>query len=140
VTDFLRLFADNFSQLGKDNLHRLNQMYSQDVYFCDPLQEVQGLRSLRGHFANLYGNAEQLDFDFRGFDYVREGEGYLRWQMSFRHPHLRAGQLIEVEGCSHLKWRDKVYCHRDYFDAGAMVYEHVPVVGRLIRWLKAKMP
>jgi hypothetical protein len=26
--------------------------------------------------------------------------------------------------------------HRDYFDAGEMLYENLPVVGRVIRWIK----
>ena len=36
-------------------------------------------------------------------------------------------------------WHDKVYRHRDYFDAGALLYEHVPLLGRVIRWLKRRM-
>lgn len=36
---------------------------------------------------------------------------------------LAASQLIRVEGCSHLLWSDgKVHRHRDYFDAGALLY------------------
>jgi len=34
---------------------------------------------------------------------------------------------------------DKVYRHRDYFDAGAMLYEHLPVVGRVVSWLKRRI-
>ncbi len=36
-------------------------------------------------------------------------------------------------------WRDKVYRHRDYFDAGAMLYEHLPVLGRVVSWLKRRV-
>ena len=27
----------------------------------------------------------------------------------------------------------------DYFDAGALLYEHVPVLGRIVSWLKRRM-
>ena len=59
--------------------------------------------------------------------------------MHTSHPRLAGGQLIEVEGCSFLLWRDRVYRHRDYFDAGALLYEHLPVLGRVIAWLKRRM-
>ncbi|PTU02794.1 transcriptional regulator, partial [Pseudomonas sp. HMWF031] len=114
MSSFLRQFARQFAQLDKDNLQRLGELYTDDVRFTDPLHEVQGLGQLRGYFAELYANVNELRFDFHGFDQIAEGEGYLRWVMSYRHPRLAGGRLIRVDGCSHLRWRDKVYCHRDY--------------------------
>ncbi|AWM94256.1 transcriptional regulator [Pseudomonas sp. 31-12] len=139
MSDFLEHFARQFAQLDKDNLQRLGELYADDVHFTDPLHDVQGLGQLRSYFAELYANVTELRFDFRGFDQTGEGEGYLRWVMSYRHPRLSGGQLIHVDGCSHLLWRDKVYRHRDYFDAGALLYEHLPVLGRAISWLKRRM-
>lgn len=139
MSNFLRHFAQQFAELNKDNLQRLDELYTQDVFFTDPLHEVQGIGQLRGYFSELYANVSELRFDFNGFDQVNEGEGYLRWVMSYRHPRLAGGQLIRVEGCSHLLWHDKVYRHRDYFDAGALLYEHLPIVGRAIAWLKRRM-
>jgi hypothetical protein len=139
MSNFLRHFAQQFADLNKDNLQRLDELYTQDVFFTDPLHEVQGIGQLRRYFSELYANVSDLRFDFNGFDQVNEGEGYLRWVMSYRHPRLAGGQLIRVEGCSHLLWRDKVYRHRDYFDAGALLYEHLPIVGRAIAWLKRRM-
>ncbi|MEA9990312.1 nuclear transport factor 2 family protein [Pseudomonas sp. RTS1] len=139
MSDFLRQFAHTFATLDKHNLHLLGRLYSEDVAFADPLHEVQGLPALQRYFADLYSNVSELNFDFHGFDTVAEGEGYLRWAMRFRHPRLAGGQVIEVPGCSHLMWHDKVYRHRDYFDAGALLYEHVPLLGRVIRWLKRRM-
>ncbi|MNN86760.1 hypothetical protein D3C81_2042130 [compost metagenome] len=85
-----------------------------------------------------------LHFEFHGCDALREGgnesEGYLRWTLSYRHPRLAGGRPIRVTGCSHLLWSDgRVYRHRDYFDAGALLYEHLPVFGALIAWLKRRL-
>ena len=139
MSEFLRSFAQRFAQLNKDNLRTLDELYSEDIHFTDPLHEVQGLTQLRGYFSELYATVNELRFDFHGFDQIGEGEGYLRWVMSYRHPRLSGGQLIRVAGCSHLLWRDKVYRHRDYFDAGALLYEHLPVLGRVIAWLKRRL-
>ena len=81
----------------------------------------------------------QLAGDKFGYDQVQDHAGYLRWTMHYRHPRLRRGQLIEVEGCSHLLWHEKVYQHRDYFDAGALLYEHLPLMGTAIGWLKGRL-
>jgi len=139
MSDFLHRFARTFSELNAGNLQRLNELYSEDIRFCDPLHEVRGLSNVRRYFEELYGNVSDLRFDFYGFDQVREGEGYLRWTMSFRHPRLKRGELIRVEGCSHLLWNAKVHQHRDYFDAGALLYENLPVMGTAIRWLKGRL-
>jgi hypothetical protein len=40
----------------------------------------------------LYANVSELRFDFHGFDQIAEGEGYLRWVMSYRHPRLAGGR------------------------------------------------
>lgn len=139
MSDFLRRFARQFAALDKDHLQYLDALYTDDVHYTDPLHEVQGLRQLHDYFAELYAGVSELRVDFHGFDQIAEGEGYLRWVMSYRHPRLADGQLIRVDGCSHLLWRDKVYRHRDYFDAGALLYEHLPALGRAIAWLKRRM-
>lgn len=139
MNDFLRRFAEGFATLNKDNLYLLGELYSDDVVFRDPMHEVHGLTAMQDYFAELYANVETLHFEFHGFDRVDVGEGYLRWTMRYRHPRLRGGAEIAVEGCSHLLWRDKVYQHRDYFDAGALLYEHLPVLGGVIAWLKRRL-
>lgn len=139
MSDFLRQFAHGFATLDKNNLERLGELYSDDVLFSDPLHEVRGLADMQAYFAELYANISELRFDFYGFDEVHAGEGYLRWTMSYRHPRLAKGRLIRVEGCSHLLWHSKVYRHRDYFDAGNLLYEHLPLLGSAIRWLKRRL-
>ena len=42
-----------------------------------------------------------------------------------------AGDLIPADG--------KVERHRDYFDAGALLYQHVPLLGSAIRWLQRRL-
>ncbi|MFI8482931.1 nuclear transport factor 2 family protein [Pseudomonas sp. NPDC078700] len=139
MSDFLRNFARDFATLNKHNLDRLKGLYSADAVFQDPLHKIHGLQNIERYFAQLYENVSDLNFDFHGFDQVANGEGYLLWTMSYRHPRLAGGNLIYVDGCSHLLWNSKVYQHRDYFDAGSLLYEHLPVMGRVITWLKGRL-
>lgn len=139
MTDFLQRFSRAFTSLNKDNLDQLAVIYSEDIEFTDPLHTVHGLIELRRYFTELYAQVSELHFDFHGYDRLGPGQGYLRWTMTYRHPRLAHGKPIEVEGCSHLRWSEKVFYHRDYFDAGALLYEHLPVFGALIRWLKRRL-
>lgn len=140
MSDFLRNWGQRFAALDKDNLHLLGELYSDGIAFADPMHEIDGLADLRQYFAQLYANVQDLRFDFDGFDQVTEGQGYLRWVMTYRHPRLNGGQPISVPGCSYVQWADgKVFKHRDFFDAGAMLYEQLPVMGAVIRWLKGRL-
>ena len=140
MSDFLPRFAERFAALDADGLDRRAELYSEDIRFRDPLHTVQGLPALRDYFAALYANVRELRFDFHGFEPSADGTGYLRWTLRYRHPRLRGGAPIEVEGCSYLRWsQGRVYLHRDYFDAGALLYEHLPVLGTLIGWLKRRL-
>lgn len=139
MPDFLLRFARDFAALDADNLHLLSNLYSQDVSFRDPLHEITGLNALQDYFAQLYANVSELSFEFHSIDLLREGAGYLRWSMRYRHPRLRGGRMIEVQGCTYLEWHDRVYLHRDFFDAGALLYEHLPLMGGVISWLKRRL-
>ena len=138
---FLHRFAAEFASLDADKLERLGELYSDDVHFTDPLHEVVGLAELQRYFTELYANVERLHFEFISHDEVCDGQGYLRWIMSYRHPRLNGGKLISLEGCSLLRWNGagKVVRHRDYFDAGALLYQHVPLLGAAIRWLQRRL-
>ena len=141
MSDFLQRFARDFAGLEASNLDRLGLLYADDIHFSDPLHEVHGLIDLSRYFEQLYANVSELDFDFSGFDEVRDGQGYLRWTMRYRHPRLNGGAPITLEGCSLLFWNaeGKVTRHQDFFDAGALLYEHIPLLGGAIRWLRRRL-
>ncbi|MBB4862154.1 hypothetical protein HNP46_000992 [Pseudomonas nitritireducens] len=139
MSAFLQSFAERFAALDASSLDRLGELYSADVQFQDPLHRVDGLVALRRYFEALYANVREVRYDFHGFDEVAQGRGYLRWTLTFRHPRLAGGAPIAVEGCSHLRWGERVEFHRDYFDAGALLYEHLPVMGGVIGWLKRRL-
>lgn len=141
MSEFLQRFARDFASLDASNLDRLGLLYADDIHFNDPLHDVHGLTELRRYFEQLYANVSQLDFDFSGFDQVQDGQGYLRWTMRYRHPRLQGGAPITLQGCSLLLWNaeGKVVRHQDFFDAGALLYEHIPLLGCLIRWLRRRL-
>jgi hypothetical protein len=131
-------FTDTYERLDGQSLSRLGALYADEVHFRDPFHDLQGLPALRDYFARLYANVVSCIFTFE--DRVAdEKQAMLTWTMHLCHPRLAGGQEIHVPGCSHIRFREKVYEHRDFFDAGAMLYERLPVLGSVVRLIKARL-
>ncbi len=129
-------FRELFNALDAGNLNKLSTVYSENVQFEDPLNAVTGLDQLTHYFAGAYANVVSCRFDFG--EPVVNGENVgITWVMHLRHKRIRRGREIHVDGMSRLVIRHgKVTHHRDYFDAGQLLYENLPVIGVFIRWLR----
>ena len=133
-------FLEIFNTLSSDNLHRLDEIYTSDIRFIDPAHEINGLEELRNYFAKLYANVSSVNFDFH--EVVSDGSsGYVQWTMHFSHPRLNGGQTIIVPGASFLRFSStgKVSYHRDYFDLGSMLYQHLPLIGSVVRSINRRL-
>lgn len=131
-------FLNNLDKTCTDNLYKV---YTHDVAFEDPLHRINGLPALEAYFTALYENVTACRFDFH--DRQRLGDiAFVTWTMRLSHPRLAQGRVIAVEGCSRLVFADddsgRVREHRDYFDAGALLYEHLPLIGPAIRLVKRR--
>ncbi len=131
--------AQLYRQLDKTNLDSLAEIYHSDVVFEDAAHRIEGITSLIHYFTQLYQNIERCQFSVEE-QYQSQSTGFLIWTMHLKHPKLSAGKPIEVHGMSHLKFVDsKVIFHRDYFDMGEMVYEHLPLLGGVVRTIKRRL-
>ena len=134
-------FQALYEQLNRDTVSQelLGRCYANQIEFTDPFHSVQGLPALTRYFTELYSNVQHIEFQFHHS--LHENDfSLLRWTMTFRHPRIKGGQPVSVEGCSELHWNNGlIISHRDFFDAGAMLYEHLPVLGWAIRKLKERM-
>jgi hypothetical protein len=133
-------FKKIYKQLDVDNIVLIEEIYSADISFQDPFHRVNGLIRLKSYFQDLYQDVETIDFDF-GESVSDETSHFVTWTMSLKHPKLNGNKLFKVDGSSWLKTNsDGLICfHRDYFDAGEMLYEKIPLLGRIILWLKGRM-
>lgn len=135
---WIKNFIDVYSQLSIENLHLLNQVYSDDVIFIDPMHRIQGIENLGEYFRALYQNLTSCQFDIQEV-IVLNDEAAIYWQMTYQHAKLNKGAPIVVDGHSHIKnIQDEITYHRDYLDLGAMLYEHLPLIGSLTKWVKSK--
>ncbi len=136
--DVLSRFVETYQALNKTNLHLLDDIYTTDITFSDPLHTVTGLTELHAYFAALYENVNAIHFTIHE-SYITENKGFLYWEMNYAHPKFNQGKSITVSGHSALTFSgDKVSHHRDYFDVGEMMYQHLPLIGKVIRFINNK--
>lgn len=129
-----------YAEFGPSALAQLPEIYSSDVVFQDPVHRIEGLPALQTYFARTVQNIESCRFEFRA---IHLGAGadsaWLEWDMHYAHPKLRRGEPLKLEGVTHVAFAERIHYHRDYLDMGGMLYEHVPVIGGAVRWLKSRM-
>lgn len=135
---WLSSFIATYENLSTDNLDTLLNVYHKDINFIDPIHELRGLGQLTDYFDGLYENILSCDFKIHNV-LNSSDQASIFWTMTYRHTKLNKGSPIVVEGTSFIKGEgDKVIYHRDYLDLGAMIYEQLPIVGKVIQFIKAK--
>ncbi|SFR45511.1 SnoaL-like domain-containing protein [Marinobacter daqiaonensis] len=129
-------FQRLFNTMCAGNVGNLDDVYGSDVQFIDPFGEVDGIVGLRAYFEKVYSNVSSCHFEFS--DTVFNGnQACVTWTMYLKHPRLRRGREVTVAGMSHLQVSEgRVRYHRDYFDAGELLYQNLPLLGTVIRWIR----
>ena len=136
----LERFLKTYQQLDKHNLDLLDAIYSADIVFTDPAHSISGLTELKSYFAALYQSAIAVEFAFAHVVETQK-EACIQWDMTVKHPRLKGGTPITVAGASFIRFGENgmVNLHRDYFDLGAMLYEHLPLLGKIITTIKRRL-
>jgi hypothetical protein len=67
-------------------------------------------------------------------------QAFLTWEFRFRFKRFDTTTLQAVRGASHVVFNEQglVTLHRDYWDAAEELYEKLPVLGGVMRWLKKR--
>ncbi len=128
--------VDLYETLVPQDLPALRGVYADDVRFKDQFNEVRGVPAVARIFGHMYCTLEAPRFTVR--DIVAEGDAlFLTWDFDFSTRGAGA-RAMHIHGASHLRFdaRGRVALHRDYWDAAEELYEKLPLVGALMRWLK----
>ena len=127
-----------FESLSPGDLQRLDELYAADATFKDPINEVRGVTAIQGIFEHMFDALHEPRFVVK--DTVTEGDQcLLTWDFTFRFRRF-ADAPQRVHGATHLRFdpAGRIAMHRDYWDAAEELYEKLPVLGTLMRWLKRR--
>lgn len=136
IADFKALYM----QLDHSNCYEgiLENVYDDSMVFQDSFHRIEGLEKFKDYCSGLYENLNFCEFEFHN-EWITKTNAMLTWTMSYSHPRLKGSKTIRVDGATELIFKNKVTYHKDYFDGGELLYEHVPLLGTVINQLKKRM-
>jgi limonene-1,2-epoxide hydrolase len=135
----LERLADFYRQLDDSQLPQLSRIYHPQIEFIDPVGQHNGVDALEHYFRQLLKTMNYCRFDVQR-TLCNGSEATLLWRMDYSHPSLNKGQDLSLDGISHLRLADDLIIYqRDYYDLGAMLYEHIPMLGTAVKALKTRL-
>ena len=129
---------DAFETLQAADVAQLGEFYTADARFKDPFNEIQGVPAIQRVFEHMFVALDGPRFVIR--EAVCEGDQcFLTWDFLFRMRSLRKDEQT-VRGSTHLRFAADglIALHRDYWDAAEELYEKLPGLGALMRWLRRR--
>ena len=132
-----------FEHLQPADVVRIAELYTTDAQFKDPFNEVQGVPPIERIFSHMFASLEAPRFVITR-QVLQGTQGLVTWDFLFVMPRMNGGQIQTIRGSTHFVFREengvwRVAVHRDYWDAAEELYEKLPVVGSLMRWLKKRV-
>jgi hypothetical protein len=128
-----------FETLTPASVAHCGDIYAADAHFKDPFHSVHGVPAIQAIYQHMFTALQAPRFVVRE-RITQGGQCFLTWDFHFRFKNNPPGVAHTIHGGSHLRLdaSGRITLHRDYWDAAEELYEKLPVVGGLMRWLKRK--
>jgi ketosteroid isomerase-like protein len=130
---------DFYERLEPGSLPRLAAFYADRARFKDPFNDVCGVEPITKVFCHMFETLAAPRFIVTN-RIVQGNQCFLTWNFEFRLRGSAQAALQTIRGGSHIEFdaNGLVTSHRDYWDAAEELYEKLPVLGSLMRWLKKR--
>lgn len=128
-----------YETLTPGSLAALPALYAEHASFKDPFNEVRGIAAIEAIFAHMFHQVDAPRFVIH--DRAMTGAvAFLTWDFRFRRHAADAADTV-IRGATLLRFGadGRVELHRDYWDAAGELYEKLPVLGTLMRWLRRRL-
>lgn len=133
VGRFAKFFGDVTPEAVENQIPAL---YAPEAFFNDTLKTIRGRDAIQAYFRKVASSTDQVRAEV--LDVSQSGENYyLRWVMDVRFKGSE--KTIRTVGMTHVRFDNegRILLHQDFWDSTSGFFEHVPVLGGLIRWVKS---
>ncbi|MBL8508569.1 nuclear transport factor 2 family protein [Chitinimonas sp. JJ19] len=125
-----------FESLTPASLTAIASCYAPQARFKDPFNDVRGLPAIERIYQHMFETLEQPRFVVESC--IAEAErAFVVWRFEFglrgRAMVIRGGSQLELDS------QGLIVLHHDYWDAAEQLYEHVPVLGAVLRMIKRRL-
>ena len=128
--------ASWFERLQPEMLDSIADIYAPDAAFTDPFNDVRGVESVRLVYEHMFASLVAPRFKVSTM-VVESDQAFMTWSFDFR----LGAKPNSIVGCTHFRLdaAGRIILHRDYWDAAREVYEHVPLLGAVLRTLRRRL-
>jgi len=120
------------------SLEAFRTIYDDAVLFKDPFNEVKGISAVYRIFQEMYQNLDDPRFIIS--EYVENQDiAYVKWDFLF---HFKGDKKENrFTGVSRLEMNaeGKIISHVDFWDAAEHIYEKIPLLGSVLRFVKRRI-
>ena len=135
----LSRFTEYYAMLDTQPPSALAALYHANAVLIDPFGQHRGLSAIQGYFSHLLANVARCRFDI-DTPVCNAQRFAVAWTMHWSHPRIAGGETLALPGCSVVDIAGEQVLHqRDYYDAGEMIYEHLPLLGWAVRGVKRRV-
>ena len=125
-----------FETISQNSVAQLSSIYTEEVLFKDPFNEVRGIAAVTAIFAHMFEQVDAPRFVITT-SVLQDDQAFLTWDFLFRMKRFAREEQC-IRGATHLRFDadGRVSLHRDYWDAAEELYEKLPLLGAVMRGLK----
>ncbi len=134
-------FKDFYSVFTQENiLDKIRHVYAKDAYLIDSFKDLNGIEDIEAYILRFLKSLESCTFEFLDVA-VSGGDYYFRWVSEAKAKTIKKGQVMRAYGMSHIRFDEtgKVVLHMDFFDSASNFYEHIPMLGSMIKFIKRRL-
>lgn len=137
--EWVKHFTQTYGNFtGEDFGRRLRELYAQQLFFNDTLHTHDKRNELVQYLEETSKRLDGMSLEIRDAR-ISGHDLYLRWIMQTDFQVAFQQVQAKTIGMSHLRFNEdgQVVLHQDFWDSRQGVFEHIPVVGGVVKWLRS---
>ena len=130
-------YARYYETLTAESVVELHDLVAPDLHFRDPFNDTRSAAAYERVLAKMF--VDVVEPRFETLHTVLDGAvGYMKWRFAFQ---AKRGGTREVIGMSELHFDEggRITKHIDFWDPASQLYEHVPVLGFVLRKVRERI-
>lgn len=141
VDDRIHNFADLYNHLDHNDVTNATvKTYAETLYFNDTLVTIDNREDLIAYLQQTQDQVEAMSLEVLNV-LEKDQDIFVHWKMHTQFSILGKRSKVDTLGISHLRFdkEGKIILHQDYWDSTNGFFQHIPIIGGLILWVKNRL-
>lgn len=135
----IKAYCQFFESINQNtSIEKYKEQFNPNAVFKDPFHKVQGIDAIYNVFQKMYKNLDNPYFKVHEA-IQKENVAYIKWGFYFS---FKKDTIVQnFTGVSRVKFDDngKVLEHIDFWDSAENIYEKIPFISHIIKFIKRRI-